>query len=263
MTQAPEIPTVLLAGGVPLPIVGFGTWQITGQHAYDAIRAALDIGYRHIDTATMYNNEREVGRAVRDSGLAREDIFITTKLAPARAGHERQTILASLQALDTDHVDLWLIHWPPNRSASPQTWRQFLAARDDGLARTVGVSNYSTNQLDELIKLTGEAPAVNQVPWSPSQHDAQTIEEHRERGVVIEGYSSLKSSDLRHPVLTAIAAKHGVTPAQVVLRWHLEHNIVVIPKSVDPARMAANLDLFGFTLTGEEVASIDGLSGQR
>lgn len=161
-----------------------------------------------------------------------------------------------------DRVDLWLVHWPPGRSARPQTWRELLGARDAGLARAVGVSNYSVAQLDELIDATGEAPAVNQIPWSPTRYDARVLAENRRRGVVVEGYSPLKGTDLRDPVLARIAAAHHVTPAQVVLRWHLEHGIAVIPKSAQPERMATNLDLTSFSLTEEEVRSVDGLSAR-
>jgi 2,5-diketo-D-gluconate reductase A len=261
MTQV--IPSVTLAGGVEMPVVGFGTWQISGRRGYDAVRSALDAGYRHIDTATMYNNESEVGRAVRDSGLPRDEVFLTTKLPPGRIGQERQTITASLKALGVDRVDLWLIHWPPNRSAAPETWREFIAARDAGLTRAIGVSNYSTAQIDELTKTTGETPAVNQIPWSPPEHRPHRLRESRERDVVVEGYSPLKGSDLRDPVLAELAATHGVTPAQVVLRWHLQHDIVVIPKSSDADRMRVNLDLFGFTLSAEEMDRVDGLSSRR
>ncbi len=255
MTQA--IPHATLSNGVEIPVVGFGTWQITGNQAYESVRTALDVGYRHIDTATMYQNESEVGRAVRDSGVPREEIFITTKLPPRLGGKARATLDASLTGLGTDHVDLWLIHWPPNRSGAPDLWQEFLKVRDEGLARAVGVSNYSTALLDKLHKATGEMPAVNQIPWSTSEHDPKVLAESRERGVVLEGYSVLKNSNLRSPVLAEIANAHAVTPTQVLLRWHLEHDIVMIPKSVDPARIAANLDLFGFSLTPDEVARID------
>jgi 2,5-diketo-D-gluconate reductase A len=258
MTQAHDVPTVDLAGKVPMPLVGFGTWQMRGREAYEAVRYALEVGYRHLDTATMYRNETEVGRALRDSGLRRDEVFVATKLPPSRAGHERETLAASLRALGTEYVDLWLIHWPP-RSSVP-TWRAFLAQRDAGLARSVGVSNYSIAQLDELIGATGQAPAVNQIPWSPRQHDPQTLAASRERGVVVEGYSPLNGSDLRQPVLTEIAHGHGVTAAQVVLRWHIEHGIPVIPKSVSRDRIAANIDLFDFQLTPDEIARIDALS---
>ncbi|MFY1700653.1 aldo/keto reductase [Micromonospora sp. WMMA1923] len=255
-------PTVALAGDVRMPLLGFGTWQATGQAGYDAVRAALDAGYRHVDTATMYGNEQEVGRAVRDSGLAREDVFVTTKLPPERVGRERETIEASLRALGLSHVDLWLIHWPPSGAdGSVPVWRELLAARDDGLTRAVGVSNYDTAGLDELTEATGQTPAVNQIRWSPSLYDARRHAEHRERGVVLEGYSPFKSTDLADPVLVRIAAAHDVSPAQVVLRWHLDHEIVVIPKSVTPERIRANADIFSFSLTAQEMGEIDALGG--
>lgn len=253
-------PTVALPGEVRMPLLGFGTWQATGQAGYDAVLAALDAGYRHVDTATMYGNEEEVGRAVQESGLRREDVFVTTKLPPDRVGRERETLEASLTALGTDHVDLWLIHWPPeNPTDNIPVWRELLAARDEGLARAVGVSNYGTGQLDELIQATEENPAVNQIRWSPSLYDRQRHKEHRDRGVVLEGYSPFKTSDLAHPVLTRIAAAHDVSPAQVVLRWHVDHEIVVIPKSVTPERIRVNADIFHFSLTAEEMRDIDAL----
>ena len=163
MAMAEDQPTVPLGGDVALPLVGLGTWQMTGQECYRAVRHALEVGYRHIDTATMYRNEREVGRAVRDSGVSREDVLVATKLPPRDAGRERKTLEASLRALGTEYVDLWLVHWPPARGASPQVWKQFLALRDEGMTRAVGVSNYDVAELDELVMATGEAPQVNQI----------------------------------------------------------------------------------------------------
>lgn len=250
---------VTLTGGVEMPLVGFGTWQLRGDKAYEAVRYALEVGYRHLDTATMYGNEAEVGRAVRDSGLPREDLFLTTKLQPSDAGRERETLTASLRAMGTDYLDLWLIHAPPRERAGVATWREFLAVREQGLARTVGVSNYDVDQLDLLAEEAGELPAVNQVPWSPARHDPFLLDEHRERGVVLEGYSPLKGTRLRDSVLAEIAQRHQVTPAQVVLRWHLEHQIPVIPKSGTRERIASNFDLYGFTLSDQEVARIDAL----
>ncbi|MFL6073723.1 MAG: aldo/keto reductase [Mycobacteriales bacterium] len=250
--------SVALAGGVRMPLVGFGTWQLRGRQAYESVRRALEVGYRHLDTATMYGNESEVGRAVKDSGLAREDIFLTTKLPPGRAGQERATITASLRALGTDHVDLWLVHWPPSARLLESTWREFLAVRNEGLATAVGVSNYSLGQIERLIAVTGEAPAANQIPWSPAQYDAELLAESRRLGVVVEGYSPLKGTNLRNRTLARIADTHGVTPAQVVLRWHVEHGIPVIPRSSDPDRIATNFAL-DFSLTDEEMAQLNGL----
>jgi len=260
MTKAPDIPSVLLPGGVAMPMVGFGTWQLRGSAGYEAIRQALEAGYRHIDTATMYGNEAEVGQALRDSGLDRRQVFLTTKLPPGRVGRERQTLCASLRALGTDYVDLWLVHWPPAARAVNPVWHEFLALRDEGKTRAVGVSNYSIRQIDSLIQASGVAPVVNQVPWSPALHDPQVLAANRERQVTVEGYSPLKGTNLNDPVLAEVAAAHGVTPAQVVLRWHIEHRIPVIPKSARPDRIAANLDLFGFSLSPGEAARIDALS---
>lgn len=253
-------PAAALPGGVHMPMLGFGTWQIRGQECYEAVRAALDAGYRHLDTAAMYENEAEVGQAVADSGLARDDVFVTTKLLPSDADQAREALQTSLEALGFETVDLYLIHSPPG-GASPSTWDQLIAARDDGLARAVGVSNYSTAQVDELIAASGEAPAVNQVKWGPALHDPDFLAESAEREVVVEGYSPFRSTDLQDETLAGIARDHGVTPAQVVLRWHVEHDIVVIPKSVTPERIQANANIFGFSLNEDEVAQIDAMAG--
>ena len=206
----------------------------------------------------MYGNEAEIGRALRDSGVDRHEVFLTTKLPAGNAGRERETLAASLRGLGTDYVDLWLVHWPPRGGARPMTWREFLAVRDEGLTRAVGVSNYSIAQIDELVGATGQVPAVNQIPWSPRKHDPGLLAAHRDRGVAVEGYSPLKGTDLSDPVLAEIASKHAVTPAQVVLRWHIEHGIVVIPKSEQRERIESNFDLFGFSLDPGEMARIEG-----
>ncbi|MBO3749233.1 aldo/keto reductase [Streptosporangiaceae bacterium NEAU-GS5] len=252
--------TVNLDGGTELPLIGFGTWQLNSKAAYEGVRAALEIGYRHVDTATLYQNESDVGRAVKDSGLDRGEVFITTKLRPNDARHARRTLESSLRLLATDYVDLWLIHWPPAQDQLVSTWQELLSAKEAGLARNVGVSNYSPTLIDALTKATGVRPPVNQIPWSPGEHDAGLLEEHRRRGVVVEGYSGLKNTDLRDPVLTRIAERHGVTAAQVVLRWHLEHGIVILPRSSRRERIAANFDLYGFDLTPDDVIAIDGLT---
>jgi 2,5-diketo-D-gluconate reductase A len=252
-----------LAGGPAMPLLGFGTWQLHGTQAYDAVREALEAGYRHLDTATMYRNESEVGRALRDSGVPRDEVFVTTKIPAERAGKEEATLAASRTALGLDAVDLWLIHWPPHRGRSVPMWQALLAERDAGRARTVGVSNYGLDEIDELIDATGEAPAVNQIRFGPSLYDAKLLAGHRDRGVVVEGYSPFKTTNLHDPVLARIAAAHGVDPARVVLRWHLQHEIVVIPKSSTPERIATNARLDGFVLTAEEMAAVDGLAGRR
>ena len=254
-----EIPVVDLGGGVAMPMLGFGTWQLQGQLAYEATRHALQVGYRHIDTATMYRNEDQIGRAIADSGLDRAGLFVTTKLPPGNAGRVSATIAESLKALRTDYVDLWLVHWPPRGRNLVPLWRDFLAVRDEGLTRTIGVSNYSVRQIDDLIKATAEGPAVNQIPWSPSRYDEALLAAHAERGVAVEGYSPLKGTRLRDRTLAEIAAKYGVTPAQVILRWHLEIGVIVIPRASRPEHIEQNFDLFSFSLTPEEVARIDRL----
>lgn len=246
-----------------MPLVGLGTWQLRGSECRRAVRCALEVGYRHLDTATMYRNEREIGRAVRESGVPREELFVTTKLAPNDAGRERKTLEGSLRALDMDYVDLWLVHWPPSGRAGVSTWKEFVALRNEGKTLAVGVSNYSVAQVDELTSATGETPRVNQIRWGPSLYDAGEVAEHRRRGVALEGYSPFKTTDLDDPALGEIAKRHGVTPAQVVIRWHIDHEVVVIPKSASPERIASNFDVFGFSLDDAELRQIDGLSRGR
>ncbi len=260
MNNEPRALTAPLPGGGHIPLLGFGTWQLEGKEAYEATRAALELGYRHIDTATGYANEDRVGAALRDSGIARNEVFVTTKCPPEQAGHELRTLDESLRALDVDFVDLWLVHWPPNGQARPATWRAFIEARDAGKVRAIGVSNYSTAQIDELIEATGQAPAVNQIPWSPFRYDPGTAGALRDRDVVLEGYSPLKGSNLGDPLLVELARAYGKTPAQVVLRWHLDHGFVVIPKSARRERIQENLDI-GFELSKPDVARLDHLTG--
>lgn len=248
-----------LPGGTRMPLLGFGTWQIRGEDAVRATTAALETGYRHLDTATVYGNEREVGRAMAESGVSREDLFVTTKCPPDRVGQELDTLRASLEMLGTDHVDLWLIHWPGE--ANVEVWRALVEARESGLAREIGVSNFDSALVDEVTEATGVAPAVNQIEWSPLLYDADIVAAHRERGVVLEGYSALRGGTLDHPTIAGIAERHGRTTAQVIIRWHLQHGIVVIPKSVRPERIRSNADVAGFALTADDMAALDGLGG--
>jgi 2,5-diketo-D-gluconate reductase A len=263
MTSAGEIPAVKLPGGGHMPVVGFGTWNLRGPAAHDPVLAALAAGYRHLDTATMYRNEAAVGKALASSGVPRADVFVTTKIKATDAKRVRKTLEASLSALGLDYLDLWLVHWPPGRADDRiRLWSELLDAQAEGHVRDVGVSNFSVAEIDELISASGQPPAVNQIDWGPTLYDAAVLAGHAERGIPVEGYSSLKNTNLRDPVLTSIAAEHGATPAQVVLRWHLQHDIIVIPKSARPDRIAANLDLFGFELTATQMAAIDGLAGR-
>ena len=256
-----EMERVPLPGGrVAMPVVGLGTYALRGDEGVRSVRVALDAGYRHIDTATMYGNEAEIGRALADTDVAREQVFVTTKLPPDGIVDPRTALEESLRALRTDHVDLWLIHnWPPEDVADPATWEQMLRAREAGLARAVGVSNYSVSALDQLAAATGEMPEVNQVRYGPTLHDPQLLADHRKRGLVFEGYQALKMTPLDHPDVLEVAAGHGVTPAQVALRWHVQHRVVCIPKSATPERIRSNLDVFGFELGADEMARLDAL----
>jgi 2,5-diketo-D-gluconate reductase A len=250
-----------LASGGTIPLLGFGTWRLEGKEAYEATLFALRAGYRHVDTATAYGNEERVGAALRDSGVSREEIFLTTKCPPERAGRERETLDASLKALGAGYVDLWLVHWPPEGEARPATWEKFIEAQQAGKARHIGVSNYSTGQIDELVEATGKAPDVNQIPWSPFLYDSKVAEEHSQRGVVLEGYSPLRRSRLSDPTLVEVAGAHGKKPAQVVLRWHIDHRFVAIPKSAQQERINENFDIGDFELSAEELRRLDALGG--
>lgn len=242
-----------------MPLLGFGTWQIADADAPAAVQAALEAGYRHIDTATGYSNQRGVGKAVAASGLARDDVFVTTKLPPDNADRVRATIEESLDQLGLDHLDLWLVHWPPNGEARPDVWEQVVQAQQDGLTKAVGVSNYSLAQIDELTEATGVTPAVNQIKWSPAEFDRTVADGLRDRGVVLEGYSPFKASNLQDPTLVSIAEAHDVDTAQVIVAWHVAHGFVVIPKSSQPERIASNAAGARVELTDDEVDRIDGL----
>jgi diketogulonate reductase-like aldo/keto reductase len=263
MSEPPTIAneSVELASGTKMPILGLGTWKLRGSSVVESVLCALEVGYRHIDTATVYGNEEQVGQAVAKSGIRREEIFVTTKLPPSRAGREQETLEASLDALAFGYIDLWLVHWPPSGGARPDVWERLLELQAEGLTRDVGVSNYSVSQIDELQRATGQLPAVNQIDWSPPLFDAGVLEAHRRRGVQLEGYSPLQTIDLRDPRLVQIAVDHSVTSAQVVLRWHIEHRIVTIPRSANPERIAENADIFSFALPTSEVESLDNFAG--
>jgi diketogulonate reductase-like aldo/keto reductase len=265
MTDTPRSPrlpddAIGFDSGGRMPLLGFGTWQIKGTEAVDATAAALEAGYRHLDTATVYGNEAEVGQGLTRSGVAREDVFITTKCPPNRAGRELETLRDSLSMLGTDHVDLWLVHWPGDASLS-DLWRAFVEAKDAGLARDIGVSNFSVAQIDDVTSATGTSPVVNQIEWSPLLFDARVLDEHRSRGVAVEGYSALRNGTLDHPTIVGIAERLGRTPAQVIVRWHLQHGVVVIPKSRNAERIRSNADVAGFELSADDMAALDSLGG--
>ena len=253
-------PAAAVTSGGRMPLLGFGTWQISNREAAQATIYALQAGYRHIDTATMYRNESGIGKALASAALPRESVFVTTKLPPSHAGRERRTLGESLTKLGLDYVDLWLVHWPPNGQAAPRVWHQFIRAQQEGLTKAIGVSNYSLRQIDELIHVTGVVPQVNQIRWGPSLYDPAVVSGLEQRGVVLEGYSPFKVSNLHDPTLVSIAAQHDATTAQLIVAWHIAHGFVVIPKSVRRERIVSNAAGARITLTAEEMAAIDGLS---
>lgn len=260
--------TVELNNGLRIPQVGYGVFQVAQDETQRCVEAAIAAGYRHIDTASAYNNEAGVGAAIRACGVARDELWVTTKLRNADQGAQRvrPAFEASLEALGLDRVDLYLLHWPmPMKGLWAESYRVLEELQAEGLARAIGVCNFMPHHLDALLSTCDVVPAVNQIELHPAFQQADAVAATRAAGVAVEAYSPLgRARYLEHSVVAGIARSHGVSPAQVVLRWHLQHKVIVIPKTVDPARMAANIDLFGFSLSGDEMAALDALeSGGR
>jgi diketogulonate reductase-like aldo/keto reductase len=259
----PTVPARELPGGVQMPLLGIGVYKVPpGPTTEQVVRCALDVGYRHIDTAALYENEESVGAALRASGVPREDVFVTTKLLPPRApvmGRNAESLLeASLRRLGLDHVDLYLIHWP-NRWAKGQ-WKALAKAQERGLARAIGVSNYGVPQLQELLDWKGARPAVNQVNFNPFTYRRALREFCEQRGIVLEAYASLTQSHrIDDPTVARIAAEHDRTPAQVLLRWAVQRDVVVIPKSLHEERIRENARIFDFELSVMDMGALDGL----
>lgn len=256
-------PVVTLNNGVQIPQLGFGVWQVPDTETAAAVGTALEAGYRSIDTAAIYGNEKGTGAAIAASGLPREELFVTTKLWNGDQGHDRTLAAfdASLDKLGLDHVDLYLIHWPaPERDDYLDTWRALGKILADGRARAIGVSNFRPAHLRRLIDETGVVPAVNQVELHPLLQQQELRAFHAGHGIATEAWSPLaQGSLLQHPVLTGIARRLGRTPAQVILRWHLQLGTIVIPKSVTPERIRQNADVFGFTLDEADMTAVTAL----
>ena len=262
------IPTVILNDGAWFPELGLGTYNLRGEEGIAAMVAAIESGYRRRGTAGNYENEREVGEAVRRSGVARDKILVASKIPGRHHGRQEavDSIKGSLDALGLDHIDLHLIHWPnPSVGRYVDTWRGMIDARKQGLVRSIGVSNFTEAMLTELIEETGVAPAVNQVELHPyfPQEALRTF--HGAHGIRTESWSPLarRSELLTEQLLHELATVHGVTPTQVVLRWHTQLGSTPIPKSADPDRQRENADIFDFTLTDDQVAAISGLERGR
>ncbi len=268
MSTDSKVPQVTLNNGVPMPQLGFGVWQVPDDEAEKAVATALEAGYRSIDTAAIYENEKGTGRAVATSGIAREDLFVTTKLWNGEQGYDTtlRAFDASLDKLGLDYVDLYLIHWPvPAKDAYVDTYRAFEKVLADGRAKAIGVSNFLPEHLERLIGETSVVPAVNQIELHPQLSQQASREAHARYGIATEAWSPLGQGKglLEVPAIVAIAQKHGRTPAQVVLRWHLQLGNVVIPKSVTPSRIRENIDVFGFELDDEDLAGIAALDEDR
>ncbi|MFG2223118.1 aldo/keto reductase [Streptomyces sp. NPDC048644] len=256
-----QVPTITLNNGVSMPQLGFGVWQVPDDEAATAVGHALEAGYRSIDTAAIYGNEEGTGRAIAASGIARDDLFVTTKLWNSEQGYDStlRAFDASLAKLGLDHVDLYLIHWPlPAKDTYIDTYRAFEKIYADGRAKAIGVSNFRPAHLERLLGETSIVPAVNQIELHPQFAQAQARAVHARHRIATEAWSPLGQGKglLEDPSLARIADKHGKTPAQVVLRWHLQLGNVVIPKSVTPSRIAANIDVFGFELDDADLAAI-------
>ncbi|MCU1530253.1 MAG: oxidoreductase [Frondihabitans sp.] len=262
------VPSIRLNDGNSIPQLGLGVYKVDDDGAERASSTALEVGYRHLDTAEYYGNEAGVGRALRSSGLPRDDVFVTTKVWNDQQGYE-STLLSfdrSMKRLGLDVVDLYLIHWPaPRQDLYIETYRALEKIREEGRARSIGVCNFQTHHLERLLGETDVVPVINQIEVQPWLQQRELRAFGDARHIVTEAWSPLaRGRILDEPTLTTLAAKYGVSTAQIVIRWHLQSGLVVIPKSVTPSRIAENFDVFGFELSADDLATIDSLdSGER
>ncbi|KAB2588725.1 aldo/keto reductase [Streptomyces arboris] len=264
-----QVPSITLNNGLEMPQLGFGVWQVPDDEAAKAVAKAIESGYRSIDTAAIYKNEKGTGRAIAASGVPRDELFVTTKLWNSDQGYDStmRAFDASLDKLGLDHVDLYLIHWPvPAKDAYTDTYRAFEKIYADGRAKAIGVSNFHPEHLKRLLDETSVVPVLNQIELHPQLQQAEARAFHAEHGIATEAWSPLGQGKglLEVPTVVAIAQKHGRTPAQAVLRWHLQTGNIVIPKSVTPSRIEENLDVFGFELDADDLAAFAALDeGKR
>lgn len=256
-------PMITLNDGNRMPQLGFGVWQVSDETIPRTIAEALKAGYRSIDTAQGYENESGVGKAIAESGLPREELFITTKLRNRAHGYDA-TLKAfdqSMKKLRLEVLDLFLIHWPlPSAGLYVETWQAFVRLQKEGRVKSIGVSNFNEDHLREIIAKSGVVPAVNQIELHPAYQQRKLVAVNRELGIATECWSPLgQGTLLSHPVIAQIAKKHGVTPAQAIIRWHLDQGYIVIPKSTTPSRIAENFAVFGFSLDDEDKTAIAAL----
>ena len=259
-----QVPNIRLNNGVEIPPFGFGVFQVPPEETEQAVRDALDAGYRHIDTAQMYQNEEGVGRALAESGLARDEVFLTTKLNNDNHGHDAalRALDGSLTKLGVDHVDLFLIHWPrPEDGRYVETWRALEKIVAEGKSRSIGVSNFTIEHLERLAAETGTVPAVNQIELHPRFPQDELRRYHADHGIATEAWSPIGQGGdlLQDPTLGTLAERYGKTPAQVVLRWHVQLGNIVFPKSMRPERMRENIDVFDFELSDDDMQAVSGL----
>jgi 2,5-diketo-D-gluconate reductase A len=268
MTNATESPVLTLHDGVEIPQLGFGVFQIPPEETQEKVEEALATGYRHVDTAAAYRNEAGVGAAIAASGVRREDVFVTTKLWNSEQGYDSslRAFEQSIERLGTGHVDLYLIHWPlPSRDLFLDTWRAFERIKEEGGARSIGVSNFRVEDLERLEQEAEQRPTVNQIELHPRLQQAELRAWHVDHDVATEAWSPLAQGDLLEDgTIETIAAHHDRTPAQAILRWHLQIGNVVIPKSATPERIRENFELFDFTLSEDDMAALERLdTGER
>jgi 2,5-diketo-D-gluconate reductase A len=262
-----RVPNVTLRPEVEIPQLGYGVFQVPPKETEVAVARALQAGYRHIDTAAAYKNEGAVGQAIHASGIPREEIFVTTKCFNDDHGRDKakRAFKASLERLELEHIDLYLIHWPvPSHDLYVETWQAFIELQAEGLVRAIGVSNFQPAHLERIVAETGVVPAINQVELHPYFQQTGLRHEHDELGIVTEAWSPLgQGLELEDPSIVAIAEAHGKTPAQAIIRWHLQLGNVVIPKSVTPERIVENFDVFDFELSADEMERIRELDEGR
>lgn len=254
---------IALNDGARIPQVGLGVWQTPNDEAAPAVKAALSAGYRHVDTAAVYENEEGVGEGIRQSGIDRSDIFLTTKLWNTEQGYDQtlKAFDASLKRLGTDYVDLYLIHWPSaHRGLFVDTWKAFVTLKEEGRAKSIGVSNFYPEHIEKIVAETGVVPVINQIELHPDFQQREARAFHEKHGIATQSWSPLGQGKLLgHPAIADIATKLGRTPAQVIIRWHIDNGLVVIPKSVTPSRINENFKVFDFKLSAEDLDTLNGL----
>lgn len=257
------VPTITLNDGTEIPQLGFGVWQVPANDAEKVVAEALKVGHRHIDTAAVYGNEEGVGRAIAAAGIPREELYITTKLwvSDFKAGNTKEALRTSLQKLGLDYVDLYLIHWPsPADEAYLSAWNAMEELQAQGLTRSIGVSNFLPEHLERVLEAGTVVPAVNQVEIHPALQQRDIQQANEQHGIKTQAWSPLaQGAVFRDEPVVSAAEAHGVSPAQVVIRWHLQRGRILFPKSVTPGRIASNFDVFDFELTEEQLSAIDSL----